>query len=174
MEGVRLRGLPPIGGTGAFPETNVRTYVHREGKDPGVWFFSLDAASAAACRTARTFFRLPYHHARMSVEDASQDLSYSCRRLSDETQSTVRARISEDLDPKPGSLDYFLVERYLLYAKGANRLRTGRVWHRPYPLKHAEVLEFDDALLPKIGIVPGTIEHVCFSPGVDVKIYPLK
>ena len=28
MQGVRLRGLPPLPGTHAFPETNVRTYVH--------------------------------------------------------------------------------------------------------------------------------------------------
>ena len=45
----------------AFHEINLRTYVHRGGRDPGVWFFSLDApavwpsrarASGTGCRTS--------------------------------------------------------------------------------------------------------------------------
>jgi uncharacterized protein len=50
-----------------FHETNVRTYVHSYGRDPGVWFFSLDAAGAIAVILARAIFHLPYHHARMSL-----------------------------------------------------------------------------------------------------------
>ena len=48
MTGVRPVGLPPVRGISSFHETNVRTYVHREGRDPGVWFFSLDAANRIA------------------------------------------------------------------------------------------------------------------------------
>ena len=40
-------------GVSAFHETNVRTYVHAKGKDPGVWFYSLDAANSIAVRAAR-------------------------------------------------------------------------------------------------------------------------
>ena len=47
MSGIHLRGLPAIPGTAAFEELNVRTYVVYGGK-PGVWFFSLDAASRLA------------------------------------------------------------------------------------------------------------------------------
>src|SRR5947209_19430508 len=43
MTGVRPAWLPPIPGASRFHETNVRTYVHASGRDPGVWFFSLDA-----------------------------------------------------------------------------------------------------------------------------------
>ena len=46
MTGVRPWWSPSIPGVSAFPETNVRTYVHRHGRDPGVWFLSLDAASS--------------------------------------------------------------------------------------------------------------------------------
>ena len=42
MWGIRASFLPPIPGTSAFHELNVRTYVHCNGV-PGVWFFSLDA-----------------------------------------------------------------------------------------------------------------------------------
>ena len=68
MTGVRPVGLPPIRGISNFHETNVRTYVHRDGRDPGVWFFSLDAANRLAVYLARTFFHLPYYHARMFLE----------------------------------------------------------------------------------------------------------
>src|SRR5947209_19996689 len=59
MTGVRPRGLPPIPGVNTFPETNLRTYVHRNGKKPGVWFFSLEASNRIACATARLTFGLP-------------------------------------------------------------------------------------------------------------------
>src|SRR5215213_9215217 len=43
MTGVRPAGIPAIPGFSDAHEVNVRTYVHRDGRDPGVWFFSLDA-----------------------------------------------------------------------------------------------------------------------------------
>src|SRR6476660_3957354 len=83
MSGIHARNLPPIAGLSRFPELNVRTYVTLNGK-PGVYFFSLDAASLPAVWAARTFFRLPYFHAQMSVE-AAQDakghfIMYGSRR----------------------------------------------------------------------------------------------
>src|SRR4051812_24259993 len=45
MRGVRPVGLPAVPWLSNFHETNVRTYVHAGGRDPGVWFFSLDAAN---------------------------------------------------------------------------------------------------------------------------------
>ncbi len=68
MTGVRPTGLPAIAGLSSFHETNVRTYVHIYGRDPGVWFFSLDAANTIAVRLARGLFHLPYHRARMFLE----------------------------------------------------------------------------------------------------------
>lgn len=45
----RAAGVP--GGLGlGFLETNVRTHVHVDGRDPGIYFFSLDATSALAER----------------------------------------------------------------------------------------------------------------------------
>ena len=65
---MRPVGLPSVPGLSSFHETNVRTYVHRAGCDPGVWFFSLDAANRLAVLAARTTFHLPYYHARMFLE----------------------------------------------------------------------------------------------------------
>src|SRR5262245_44141643 len=37
---------PAVPGISDFHELNVRTYVHRAGREPAVWFMSLDAASS--------------------------------------------------------------------------------------------------------------------------------
>lgn len=170
MEGVRFRGMP-IGL--AFPETNVPTYVHREGREPGVWFFSLDAANAVACWVARARWRLPYFRAEMSV---SQDpLVYDCRRLEDGTSSHVTAQILDPLgESLPGSLEFFLIERYLLYAHHHGEWMTGRVHHPPYALHRAEVLAMTDGLVARAGIDPRPIEHACYAPGVDVHVLPIR
>ena len=64
MSGVRLRGAPPVPTAHAFEEMNVRTYVTLDGR-PGVWFFSLDAASSLAVIGARVGVSLPYFRAAM-------------------------------------------------------------------------------------------------------------
>ena len=68
MTGVRPVGLPAVAGLSTFHETNVRTYVRLADRDPGVWFFSLEAANAIAVHLARRLFHLPYHFARMFLE----------------------------------------------------------------------------------------------------------
>ena len=62
MTGVRPVGVPPVPGLSSFHETNVRTYVRLGDRDPGVWFFSLDAANRIAVKLARSLFHLPYHY----------------------------------------------------------------------------------------------------------------
>src|SRR3954454_15825843 len=69
VQGTRPRGALPPPVLSRFPELNVRTYVVRDSK-PGIWFFSLDAASALAVAAARTLYRLPYFRARMRIETA--------------------------------------------------------------------------------------------------------
>ena len=82
MTGVRPVGLPAVPLLSNFHETNVRTYVHFEGRDPGVWFFSLDAANPVAVMAARAWFHLPYHFARMSLSSLTDPgtLSYTSER----------------------------------------------------------------------------------------------
>ena len=78
MTGVRPHGVPALPWASAFAELNVRTYVTLGGK-PGVWFFSLDAASPFAVRAARLAFHLPYYDARMA-SIRGDAVRYTCTR----------------------------------------------------------------------------------------------
>ena len=65
VTGLRARGLPPLPVASTFLELNTRTYVTAGGK-PGIWFFSLDAASEVAVEAARRGYKLPYFRAAIS------------------------------------------------------------------------------------------------------------
>lgn len=176
MQGIRPPWLPAVPWLSAFPETNVRTYVHRDGHEPGVWFFSLEAARWLACRYARSVFRLPYFHAHMNVSRDGERVSYrSVRTGRDAPSLSLDYRVGTELDaPLPGSLEHWLVERYLLYAAGHSGLRCGRVYHSPYPLQQAEILRLETTLVQASGFAFDQWRHVCFSPGVDVEVFALE
>src|SRR5262249_20353254 len=122
MTGVRPVWAPPVPWLSNFHETNVRTYVHSAGSDPGGWVFSLDAAYPLAVALARAFFRLPYYHARMSLtlEPEAGTIAYASRRLhSRDRPAACAVRCTPTGTPAParaGTVDHFLVERYFLYA----------------------------------------------------------
>ena len=79
MTNVAPRGVPALPGLSSFPELNVRTYVRVAGR-PGVYFFSLDAASVLAVRAARLLLHLPYYWASMTVGRSSAGVHYTSRR----------------------------------------------------------------------------------------------
>jgi uncharacterized protein len=183
MFDVRVPFLPPVPGLDAFPETNVRTYVHLNGRDPGVWFFSLDIGSSAATAAARSFYGLPYFRASMRCARNDTIVSYQSMRWDSTWQKTVegkelsavanmRIEIGEDIGlAEPGSLEFFLIERYLLYGMRGETLTAGRVNHEPYPLRKATILNTSDTLIEAAGFKPKAWEHVVFSPGVNVKVF---
>lgn len=172
MKGVRPRFLPPFPGLSAFPETNVRTYVHYEGREPGVWFYSLDAGNAIACAAARYSFGLPYFHAAMRVEEGERIRYVSDRKGSPAAHEIEVAPGSEFGEATPGTLEYFLVERYLLYSRLRNKLVTARVHHRPYPLQTVETPLIRETMVEAAGLTPRPFVHRLFSPGVDVEVFP--
>lgn len=179
MKGVRLAWLPAVPGTSDFHETNVRTYVHHRGRDPGVWFFSLDAAAWLPAKVARTFWHLPYFHADMTL-DAEPDgaFAYATRRRSPPpvpATATVRCRpVGETFHAAPGTLEHFLAERYVLFAQTRAGLQVGRVHHPPYPLRRAEVEAWDEELLAAAGIPRGPeAPQALWSPGVSVEVFAL-
>lgn len=187
MSGVRPWWSPPVPGVSSFHETNVRTYVYDRHGNPGVWFFSLDASSSLAVRIARRRWSLPYHRATMAVRRNGARIVYSGRRDWPGTPGAgceIEAYLGGawnaafgSLGPhaSPGTLDHFLIERYILFARSADgRLWSGRVHHRTYPLRRVRVERIDESLLASNGMAP-TEEpcHAAFCDGVDVDVFPL-
>lgn len=143
MSATRLRCLPALPFASSFPELNVRTYVRHRDK-PGVWFFSLDAASLVAVCTARRFFHLSYFHSRMEALREGEAYYYSCRRRDEGSgiaEFRARYRPVGDIQRSiPGSLEHWLTERYCLYAADRRGgLWRGDIHHEPWPLQAAEV-----------------------------------
>jgi uncharacterized protein YqjF (DUF2071 family) len=158
MTGVRPAWTPPIPFVSHFHETNLRTYVHAGGRDPGVWFFSLDATGALAVVGARALLGLPYRLARIDMDVAGDGpvVDYHLRRrwpgvkpASCDVRYAPRGPVSP---AAPGSLEYFLVERYVLYAVAHGRLYRGRIHHAPWPLQGADVPTLRETLLDAAGI----------------------
>ena len=177
---------PSVPGVSNFHELNVRTYVHAGGR-PGVWFFSLDAASSIAVIAARTGWHLPYHRASMVMEEHDGEVRYQSRRLwpgPKPAELELRYRIGESIGSAvPDTFEHFLAERYVLFTAGleaaprpsGSPLLSGQVHHRPYPLHRAEVLEVRESVVAACGL-PATSgpPHVLYSPGVDVDVFALE
>jgi uncharacterized protein YqjF (DUF2071 family) len=117
MTNVAPRFVPSLPWVSAFPEINVRTYVTVGGK-PGVYFFSLDAGNALAVAAARTLLNLPYYSAAMTVEATAGGVDYASTRQAEPAAAfAARYRGLGDRSPSiRGTLEYFLTERYCLYA----------------------------------------------------------
>jgi uncharacterized protein YqjF (DUF2071 family) len=179
MAGARPRWVPPLPWLSAFPELNVRTYVTAEGK-PGVWFFSLDASNPLAVRGARTLFHLPYYDAAMTAECDGGVVRYTSRRTHRDAPSAAFAGRYRPSGPvyhaAVDSLEYWLTERYCLYAAD----RRGRVWrgdihHARWPLQPAEAdIACNTMAEPlRLSLPPGApLLH--FAPRLDVVAWALE
>jgi uncharacterized protein len=142
MSGVRLRGTPALPWLSAFPELNVRTYVAANGK-PGVWFFSLDAGNPIAVAVARAWFHLPYFRARMECAETNGWIHYASERTHRGAPAGILNAayrpVGEVFEPRPGTLEHFLTERYCLYsATSRGRIYRGEIHHPPWQLQAAE------------------------------------
>lgn len=157
VRGLRARWLPAIRGLSDFPELNVRTYVTLDGK-PGVYFFSLDAASPLAVLGARTAFHLNYFNALMSMVRGPDGIAYLSRRTDRRGQpADFSARYRPDgkgVRAQPGTLEHFLVERYCLYAvSAAARVYRLDIHHAPWLLQPAQA-QLDAKMLLAAANIP--------------------
>jgi uncharacterized protein len=209
MTGVRPWWSPSVPWISDFHETNVRTYVHHAGRDPGLWFFSLEAANPVAVRIARAMWRLPYHYARMGVweygglggregpvaavrpntrlserlltrrPDDPTTLHYRSERVwpppVPATCAVTATPTGTPAPATPGTLEYFLAERYFLYSSARGRLYKGQVHHTPYPLQTAEVHSLEENLIAAAGIIrPDQPPLAHFAAGVRTWVFPLR
>jgi uncharacterized protein YqjF (DUF2071 family) len=178
MWGIRASFLPAIPGTSAFHELNLRTYVYHRGV-PSVLFLSLDAANRLAVWGARTFYHLPYFNAQMSLSQTGNTIDYSSvrkdrRGAPAELQATWS--IGEAIPPTvPGSLEFFLTERYALDCEHNGKLYRARIHHQPWPLQTAELVSFNSSMIES-HLLPAPkgnpLLHYCEE--LRVEIWPIK
>jgi uncharacterized protein len=179
MEGVAPRLAPNVPGLHRFPELNLRTYVWA-GSKPSVWFFSLDAGQRLAVRLARRFFHLPYFDAAFQIGRDGDGVEYFAERTH---RGAPKARFGAKYRPvgpvyrsAPGSLDFWLTERYCLCAvDGAGRLYRGDIEHEPWPLQPAagevEVNTLGEWLGIELRGQPATMH---FAKSLAVRAWALK
>jgi uncharacterized protein len=176
LDGLRPRPLPPIPGLSRFAEINVRTYV-TAGDKPGVFFFSLDAASRVAVLGARITYGLPYFYTHARIDRIADGVDYRCTRDDHRGYpATFRAQYrpaGDVFNAEPGTIEFFLSERYCLYAvRRGNRIWRAEIDHLPWPLQAAEAEIRMNTMAAAAGIDLAdepTLLH--FSRFIDVRIW---
>ncbi len=174
LTGLRARGLLPIPGASSFLELNVRTYVNAGGGEkPGIWFFSLDASSRLAVEAARRTYKLPYFHARMSADHRGEWIDYECARMNEAGRVfSGRYRPSGSVfRAVPGSLEWFLAERYCLYTTDRDKVHRAEIHHELWDLQPAEA-EIELASIAPFDLAGEPLCH--FARRQDVVIWPLE
>jgi uncharacterized protein len=171
LSSVRLRLLPPVPRLSSFPALNVRTYVTAGGKR-GVFFFSLDAASLWTVIGARLLYRLPYHRARISMTKDDW-VEFSSERAG---APAFRARyrpVGATFQPRPGTLEHFLTERYCVYTTDGPRLLRADAHHVPWRIQPAEAEICENTVAPtSIELEGEALLH--YSRSQDALIWPLR
>jgi len=176
MRAVRPAGFVSVPGVSNFLELNLRTYVRDLSGRPGIWFYSLDANQAIAVCLARAAFALPYRFARMRARVTAGEIDYWSHRFGSKKALRYRYRPSEPLgEAEFGSLEFFLIERYRLFACRGKRLLTGQVYHSPYQLRNVSLSHADPDLFAMDGFdtPTGPPAHILYSRRLDVNIYPI-
>jgi uncharacterized protein YqjF (DUF2071 family) len=178
MTNVAPRGLPALPWVSAFPEVNVRTYV-RVGRKPGIYFFSLDAGNALAVGAARTMFHLPYFSASIEVAREGGRVRYSSRRTSERASpAEFDARYRPAGPPRtaaPGSLEYFLAERYCAYTvDSAGQPYRLEIHHPPWRLQPGEAEIRTNTMAEAAGIrLPSMAPRLHYAARQDTVAWPL-
>jgi uncharacterized protein len=177
MTGVRPRGIPSVPPLSNFPEINVRTYVTVGGK-PGVYFFSLDAGNAIAVWLARTFFSLPYFTASFTVHASEDAIIYASERHGG-SGAGFGGRywpIGTPFQARPGTREYFLVERYCLYTTDRQgKILRGEIRHAPWQLQVAEAEIRHESLTAAAQIpIPNMPPLLHFAKVQEVVAWPVR
>ena len=166
MTDVRVRFSPVLPGFADVPELNLRTYV-RAGNVLGIFFFSLDAGSRVLVRAARLGTGLPYRNARIVTGESDAGITFASERthrgvVGGRFRATYHAT-SEPALACPGTLAYFLHERYRFFLRRGPALVMGEVRHESWPLQRLSIAIEENTL--------GDLAHHDLSRPPDVAFF---
>jgi len=110
----------------------------------------------------------------MEIDKEDDSISYSSKRGAAVWRG-IYAPTSAPRRAEPGSLDYFLAERYCLYALWKGRTYRGEIHHVPWPLQAASVRIQENSIARTAGIeLPDTPSAVSFARELEVLIWPIE
>jgi uncharacterized protein YqjF (DUF2071 family) len=175
MRNVRIVGTPSLPWFSFFQELNVRTYVFDREGIPGVWFYSLDCNRCWAVIGARLLGTLPYFLAEMSAR-RGEWTDYSCRRRGSSESARFRYRASgPNEETVVDSLEFFLLERYYLFAFRRKRgtLLRAQVTHAPYQFRAVDLAQFSTVPAQFNGFseISRAPDHICVVDGFDINVF---
>jgi uncharacterized protein YqjF (DUF2071 family) len=178
MRRVHPRGLPCVPWLSDFLELNVRTYVTDRRGVPGVWFYALLCNQPVAVKLARKFFHLNYLPARLTaVGETGNTARFSWREPGGGSAEFLGCEPGAVTAAAPGSLEFFLVERYVLFsADRCGHLHAGRVHHAPYEIAaaRAERWSFRPAAAQGFAEPCRPPDHALIAHPVQVDAWPIR
>ncbi len=158
---------------------NLRTYV-RVANEPGIFFLAEWVPNRLAAWIAPLMFGLPYRLGRLDYQHdttrgvAAGEVRAAHGRFRYRGHCTLNRTIVQfNVQCRPGSLDEFLLERYVAFTERHGRKRFFRVAHEPWPQARVNVTVEDDSLLDESFAWWPQAQFAAanFSPGVtEVRI----
>jgi uncharacterized protein len=136
---------------------NVRTYV-RQGNESGIFFIAEFLSNRLCVPLGRPTFALPYRPGLLVYRDDGQSgrIEGSVKAAGCRSRLEYRARAPSPAEvelrtSRPGSLDFFLLERYAAFTRCGAKRRIFRIWHRPWLQRRMETIVRDEGLLATTG-----------------------
>src|SRR5258708_29064841 len=115
----------------------------------------------------------------MSLVQHGSSIKYHSTRKDDRgspAQLGAEWTIGEPLaQARPGSLEFFLTERYCLYSCHRKQLYRSRIYHQPWPLRSATLDAYKSTMVKSLGIEEpkgGPLLH--YAESLAVNIWPLR
>jgi uncharacterized protein YqjF (DUF2071 family) len=158
VERARARFLPRLPLVNQWAQVNLRTYVTFGGVR-GLWLMSMDAGSTPPVIGRRALLGAPYHRSQVTIGRVADGLRYRVHRRWPgpvPAELDVRCRVGRTLgEPKPGSLEEFLVDRYSAFTVRGGMVVDAPVRHRQPWLCMATLELVREELRAAAGLPPG-------------------
>jgi uncharacterized protein YqjF (DUF2071 family) len=179
MRKVHPRFIPAVPAVSDFLELNLRTYVYDAQGRPGLFFYSLDCNQPLVVEGARRLLHLRYEHSRMhATAEPGHHVRFEAARQGHTEKVddfSYRANSGEGREARPETLEFFLIERYRLFADGGptGHLSTLRVDHAPYRLLSVDAPRWGTTVMSLAGFETGgrPPDHITAANPMDVQVH---